>query len=285
MTQELATIEQTALSPAEFVQELEDARLKAKALTDIVEEQNLFTLISGKKHLRVEAWQTIGMGYGLSVAVTATEILHDHLGVEYGAKATVVVYNRHGTVVGGAEAYCMCDEGDWGNRNTNQRISMAGTRATSKALRLLLSWVVVLAGYEPTPAEEITHDTKSNNTPQEDLGTCEQHGVAWFKSGKMRVKAHKLDDGSWCNAPTEPRQSSEKAPESAPVAAETAPSEELNRAVTDAFGALGWEDFEKNVLPTGGWANWIQHKGTSESALARLNTYLEEHPAEDGRPF
>lgn len=33
--------------------------------------------------------------------------------------------------------------------------SMAQTRAAAKALRLVFSWVVVLAGYRPTPAEEI----------------------------------------------------------------------------------------------------------------------------------
>src|SRR5678816_2244550 len=33
--------------------------------------------------------------------------------------------------------------------------SMAQTRAASKALRNALAWVVVLAGYRPTPAEEL----------------------------------------------------------------------------------------------------------------------------------
>jgi hypothetical protein len=35
---------------------------------------------------------------------------------------------------------------------------MAQTRAAGKVLRLLLGWVMTLAGYEPTPAEEMTHD-------------------------------------------------------------------------------------------------------------------------------
>jgi len=33
---------------------------------------------------------------------------------------------------------------------------MAQTRAGAKALRNVLAWVAVLAGYKPTPAEEIT---------------------------------------------------------------------------------------------------------------------------------
>lgn len=36
-----------------------------------------------------------------------------------------------------------------------QLASMAQTRANAKALRNVLSWVVVLAGYKPTPAEEL----------------------------------------------------------------------------------------------------------------------------------
>ena len=36
--------------------------------------------------------------------------------------------------------------------------SMAQTRAGSKALRNALAWVVVLAGYRPTPAEEMDHE-------------------------------------------------------------------------------------------------------------------------------
>jgi hypothetical protein len=36
-----------------------------------------------------------------------------------------------------------------------QLSSMAQTRANAKALRNVLSWVVVLAGYRPTPAEEM----------------------------------------------------------------------------------------------------------------------------------
>src|SRR5262249_527648 len=36
-----------------------------------------------------------------------------------------------------------------------QLASMAQTRANAKVLRNVLSWVAVLAGYKPTPAEEI----------------------------------------------------------------------------------------------------------------------------------
>lgn len=62
---------------------------------------------------------------------------------------------RDGTVVGAAEAECRWSEATWSTRDSYALRSMAQTRATSKALRLPLSFVMVLAGFQSTPAEEI----------------------------------------------------------------------------------------------------------------------------------
>jgi hypothetical protein len=43
----------------------------------------------------------------------------------------------------------------WSNRPRYARRSMAQTRATGKACRLAFSWIMSLAGYEVTPAEEM----------------------------------------------------------------------------------------------------------------------------------
>jgi hypothetical protein len=43
----------------------------------------------------------------------------------------------------------------WANRPRYARRSMAQTRATAKACRLAFSWIMALAGYQPTPAEEM----------------------------------------------------------------------------------------------------------------------------------
>ena len=47
------------------------------------------------------------------------------------------------------------DETKWAKGPDYARRSMAATRATSKACRLAFSWVMVLAGFQPTPAEEM----------------------------------------------------------------------------------------------------------------------------------
>jgi hypothetical protein len=49
----------------------------------------------------------------------------------------------------------MDDESKWSDKPLYQLRSMAQTRAQAKALRGVLAWVAVLAGYNPTPAEEM----------------------------------------------------------------------------------------------------------------------------------
>ena len=154
--QSLAVIESTVITPAMYAQSMEDAVAKAKTFTSIVESQKLYTRMGPGKHLHVEAWQTIAMGYGLTPGIKSAEILYDaETRQEIGAKATSVIYDQTGTIRGGAEAYCMRSERNWGSKPVHQLLSMAGTRAVSKGLRLLLAWVVVLAGYNPTPYEEM----------------------------------------------------------------------------------------------------------------------------------
>lgn len=62
-----------------------------------------------------------------------------------------------GRVVGAADAMCVTAEGgNWGPRSTsNARRAMAQTRAMSRALRGPLGFVVTLAGYQATAAEEM----------------------------------------------------------------------------------------------------------------------------------
>ena len=51
----------------------------------------------------------------------------------------------------------------WSTRPRYARRSMAQTRATGKACRLAFSWIMALAGYEPTPAEEMPDTRQSDD--------------------------------------------------------------------------------------------------------------------------
>ena len=65
-----------------------------------------------------------------------------------------------GEVVARAEGYVGVDETTWSRRPRYARRAMAQTRATSRACRSALAWIVPLldAGLETTPAEEIPHE-------------------------------------------------------------------------------------------------------------------------------
>lgn len=139
--------------PPELV--LEEARRAALALKGAVARKRKPVIFKGEQYLEFEDWQTVGKFYGLcarTFEATPVEVF----GVK-GAKAQAEVVDlRTGHVVGGAEAYCMRDEENWATKPWFQLASMAQTRAGSKALRNILGWVVVLAEYRPTPAEEIS---------------------------------------------------------------------------------------------------------------------------------
>ena len=141
-----------AMSPAEFDLAVDSAKAKAKTFVDIVEAQQLFTMIGPSKHLNHEAWETIAAGYGLTAAVDKTtyhwkkESEEDSGDELFMVEAHAVVLDRDGTVRGGAIAVCGRDEPNWATKPVHQVASMAGTRASAKALRLMLSWVVEIAG-------------------------------------------------------------------------------------------------------------------------------------------
>ena len=151
--------EAIGLSPREVA---DGAAEQAKTLMDIVDQQNLFVLVQGKKYLMVEAWETIGAFN--SVGSDTEWIREFRIGDELvGWQAKVnLVDSRTGIQVGSGISVCGLDEfvakGKRGVAQHNAVMSMAQTRATSKAYRAKYSWVAVLAGYQPTPAEEMPRE-------------------------------------------------------------------------------------------------------------------------------
>lgn len=131
------------------VQVLERATETANALKDVLKNQGLTTNIRGKEHVNVEGWQTLGAMLGVTPVCVWTRP------IEGGWEARVEARTLDGRVIGAAEAECLKAEGGpWGGADFARR-SMAQTRATSKALGSVLRFVVTLAGYSGTPAEEM----------------------------------------------------------------------------------------------------------------------------------
>jgi hypothetical protein len=174
--------------PPEVV--LREAREVAQALIDVIKSKPELTVkLNGHDFLKFEAWQTIGKFYGASVKVTETKYVE--MGEVAGIEAKAVVLNHSGMEVSGAEAMCLNDEPNWKKKPLFQLKSMAQTRASAKALRNVFAWVVVLAGYKPTPAEEMD-GVKAKAEKEPELQTAEgvvegammSGGSLWFRMGE-----------------------------------------------------------------------------------------------------
>src|SRR6188472_3231871 len=131
------------------VQIIEQASAVADALSRVLRDRQLTSNISGKEHVRVEGWTLLGTMLGVFPVVEWTRPVAD------GWEARVEARTLAGQVVGAAEAECLRTERTWKGRDDYALRSMAQTRAVSKALRGPLGFVVTLAGYEATPAEEM----------------------------------------------------------------------------------------------------------------------------------
>lgn len=126
--------------------------LVANELRRIITEQKLSVPVQGKEHVTVEGWQTLGLLCSITAVVT------DTVPVDGGFMATVEARRvTDGMVVGRAQALCTNDEkrGPWKNADRYALLSMAQTRATSKALKQAVGPLMKLAGYQTTPLEEM----------------------------------------------------------------------------------------------------------------------------------
>lgn len=176
----------------------------AGALAKLIDSQKLAAdMGGGRKHVEVSAWQSCGAmlgalgGQPLHAETVWTRILRDPAtGEPIRRRHTVLVKRYHpknrggglreevtyevdgydweacveirtpGAVpVGRAEAMCSRGEETWGKRDDYAVRSMAETRAESRAYRRAIGWIVHMAGYSPTPLEELGH-TRGAPMPQ-----------------------------------------------------------------------------------------------------------------------
>lgn len=140
---------------------LEEAAKAASALRDVIERKPNKCVIQGKTFLQFEDWQTLGRFYGVTVAARATNYIEQ--GRVRGYECHAEAIRADGQVISAAQAMCLDDESKWSDKPLFQLRSMAQTRAQAKALRNVLAWVVVMAGYAPTPAEEMDGKTASRS--------------------------------------------------------------------------------------------------------------------------
>src|SRR3990167_2334608 len=146
-------IEKNLVLQGNPLEQVEFARKASKALVDVIESKVKKVIIGGETYIEFEDWMMIGRFYGASVGVEWTKpVMKGDKVWGYEARANVLM---NGQIVSSAEAMCTKDERNWEKRDEFMVRSMAQTRASAKALRNVFAWVVTMAGYRPTPAEEM----------------------------------------------------------------------------------------------------------------------------------
>lgn len=134
------------------MEQLNEARARAKVLVEVVNEQGLSKRFGNnpKPHVFVEGWQFLASQFGLIPEIEWTKELED------GWEARAALRRlSDGQIISHGDGECRRTEGNWKGRDSYAIRSMAQTRAVSKVCRIALSSVMVMAGFNATPAEEM----------------------------------------------------------------------------------------------------------------------------------
>lgn len=131
----------------------EGANKVAETIKHYTDKNGLLSDIKGKAYAQVEAWQYAGLLLGLFPIVVETKDLSNDNEKKF--ECTVEIRNAEGQLKGRGVAVCSNAERTKRHFEEYAVLSMAQTRATGKAFRLLLGWMFKLAGYEATTAEEM----------------------------------------------------------------------------------------------------------------------------------
>ena len=126
----------------------------AEKLTEVIEKQQLRVKIGSNMYVTREGWQICSGLCGLKV-VEREVFLHTDGPLKGTWEATVEIVDRHGDVQASGSGICSPNEKAKASQEEFQRRSMAITRAVVKAHANGFSWIIKIAGYMPTPHEEM----------------------------------------------------------------------------------------------------------------------------------
>ena len=138
----------------------------ANCLAPLVRQQGLVvkglnTKDKEAEYVTVEGWEVLGTMLGIVPDTRIVEEMKNDKDRTIGFKARATLYQNptftDGKITGGhvlatAEAYCTRDDFQ---KKYFSMASMAQTRALGKAYRMALSWIMKMAGFEATYAEDM----------------------------------------------------------------------------------------------------------------------------------
>jgi len=148
-------------SPGKALSEMQEI---VQVMSNKCQGEAFISVINNKKYPKVEWWTTVAATLGLFPIVKYSRKLERDGEIAYESRVEVKFGDK---VVGAGEAMCSNKENRWKNADEYAIRSMSITRATGKCYRIPLSFLAVMAGLNPTPAEEIPVDNQivepSNN--------------------------------------------------------------------------------------------------------------------------
>lgn len=146
--------------PADAALEAIDIAIKiAGRLKAIIDDNEMYAKIKGRKHVTVEGWTTMAAMLGVVVREVDCQETTSEAGAGEFISTVEAIRVTDGEVLGRASHRCGAkDDGRWHREPRYARASMAMTRATGKVLRILFSWIMPLAGYQVSPYEEQVKD-------------------------------------------------------------------------------------------------------------------------------
>lgn len=172
---EVAIVEQDQSSLPDYAILNPDIPMRAKidvatdvadCLSNLVKSQGLVvTGLNGRnkdaEYVTVEGWEVLGTMLGIVPVTTIIDEMKNDKGRIIGYKARATLYQNpiieNDNIVGGtviARAEATADKSGF-QRDLFAIASMAQTRALGKAYRMGLSWIMKMAGFEGTFAEDM----------------------------------------------------------------------------------------------------------------------------------
>lgn len=200
----------TLFGTSDPVEVIEGATRIATPLAGIVRKQGLAVNIQGREHVKVEGWTLLGSMLGVFPVIVWTRKM------ENGWEARCEARTRDGAIIGAAEAECTRDENQWSLEPTGRNgkklqprddyalRSMAQTRATSKALRMPLGFVMELAGFAATPAEEMPTSSSEDTRPAADADCAADVVIHFGKNSGKRLSELTKNQIEWYAQKWEP---------------------------------------------------------------------------------
>ena len=137
----------------------------ASCLKDVIEQQNLIVKgLGGNKnseYVTIEGWEVLGTMLGITPVTYVTEEIKNKQDRTVGYKSVACLYRNatisDGDIISGeliARAEASADKSGF-QKDLPSIMSMSQTRALGKCYRMALSWIVKMAGYEGTFAEDM----------------------------------------------------------------------------------------------------------------------------------